>query len=41
MKKDVKKLTLSKETVRLLNDSALDKVAGGQAPESRETSCWC
>jgi hypothetical protein len=39
MKKAAKKLELAKETLRRLNDEALDKVIGGAAPASHESSC--
>ena len=48
MKKMAKKLTLSKETLRLLKESDLRKPAGGNKPESSveirgcpETLCYC
>jgi hypothetical protein len=39
MKKQVKKLTLVKETVRDLEKSALDKILGG-AEESNAYTCY-
>jgi hypothetical protein len=48
MKKMEKKLILSKETLRLLNEPDLGKAAGGNKPESSleirgcpETLCYC
>jgi hypothetical protein len=39
MKKAPKKLELSKETLRRLEELSLDKVIGGAAPASHESSC--
>jgi hypothetical protein len=38
MKKSIKKLTLSRETLRQLNSQETEKVAGGA---SYDTSCRC
>jgi hypothetical protein len=39
MKKTAKKLELSKETLRRLNDAALGDVIAAAAPASHEASC--
>jgi natural product precursor len=36
-----KKLTLSKETLRVLKDEELKKVAGGQRTQTMLTECDC
>jgi hypothetical protein len=39
MKKATKKLVLSKETLRALNDADLRQVAGGRPPPTDRTGC--
>jgi hypothetical protein len=41
MKKDRKRIALSRETVRHLNGEALRGIAGGRINESRNTECEC
>lgn len=39
MKKTAKKLEISKETLRRLTETVLDKVQGGAAPATHEYTC--